>query len=444
MIPYKVALARYESPVTSVQKAIEKCDGLKNLPKNGKVYIKPNIVMWTATAPFPKWGVITTSRVIEDMVILLKDMGISDITIGEGIVSLNHKDRDTSAHAFRTLGYETLNKRYGVKSIDVFDRPFEKKQLSGDIELSFNTDILESDFVVNIPVLKTHAQTVVSLGIKNLKGMIDIPSRKKCHNPDPEKNLHYHVSKLHEAMPPMLTLIDGIYSLERGPAFDGRPIRSDILVASADILSADMVGAKILGHDPDNVPYIKYASETAGRKADLTDIIIAAEPDGLTLDSATRFHNNDFPYTEDGSLPVAMDKRGITGISYRKYDLTMCTYCSVLNAVVLTAVNFAWKNKPFDDIEVLTGKIMKPTKGKKKTILLGKCMYQANKNNPDINEMIAVKGCPPDPMKTLDALQKAGIDADPNLFCHVDQLPSFFMPRFAGRPEFEESFFQVS
>jgi len=39
--------------------------------------------------------------------------------------------------------------------------------------------------------------------------------------------------------------------------------------------------------------------------------------------------------------------------------------------------------------------MMKPTPGKKKTILIGKCIYQANKDNPDIQEMIAVKGCPP-------------------------------------------------
>lgn len=37
--------------------------------------------------PFPKWGVITTSCVLEDMVIILKERGINDITIGEGTVT---------------------------------------------------------------------------------------------------------------------------------------------------------------------------------------------------------------------------------------------------------------------------------------------------------------------------------------------------------------------
>ena len=47
--------------------------------------------------------------------------------------------------------------------------------------LRFNRDILHSDFVVDLPVLKAHAQSVVSLAIKNLKGILDIDSRKKAH-----------------------------------------------------------------------------------------------------------------------------------------------------------------------------------------------------------------------------------------------------------------------
>ena len=79
----------------------------------------------------------------------------------------------------------------------------------------------------------------------------------------------------------------------------------------------------------------------------------------------------------------------------------------------------------------------------KKTILLGKCMYRVHKNNPDIRERIAVKGCPPSPDSMLKALHKAGIDADPGLFENIDQLPGFFLSRYKDRPEFDESFFQV-
>jgi coenzyme F420-reducing hydrogenase gamma subunit len=57
--------------------------------------------------------------------------------------------------------------------------------------------------------------------------------------------------------------------------------------------------------------------------------------------------------------------------------------------------------------------------------------------------MIAVKGCPPEPKKVVEALHEAGIEADPNLFAQAESLPGFFMARYQDRPEFEESFFRV-
>src|SRR4030067_2451120 len=98
----KVSVVRYETPVESVRRAVDLSDGLKNLRPGSKVFVKPNIVFWTAKVPFPKWGVITTSRVVHDMVLLLKERGIDDITIGEGTVSRDPKDRASTAHAHET------------------------------------------------------------------------------------------------------------------------------------------------------------------------------------------------------------------------------------------------------------------------------------------------------------------------------------------------------
>ena len=434
-----VAIVRYENPLESVRKAVELSRGLDHLPSKAKVFIKPNIVFWARKVNFPKWGVITTSRLVEDMVVLLKERGIDDISIGEGIV-LRPGDKETTAHAFESLGYNVLKKRYGVKVINIFDRKFKKVDLGDGDTLNFNEDILQSDFVVDIPVLKTHAQAVVTLGIKNLKGMIDINSRKKCHNADPEKDLNYWVAKLADPMPPILTILDGIYTTERGPSFDGRVRRSNILIASADVLSADMVGAKVLGHEPSGVPHLVHAARNRGRPADLSDVDVAGEK----IEAVASYHRYSFPYNEEGTLPVPMERMGIKGLSYRKYDLTMCTYCSGVNGVALAAIALAWKGEPWDDVEVLTGKSMQPTPGKKKTILLGKCIYQLHKEHPDIQEMIAVKGCPPKPEDIVKSLHQAGIEVDPTIIEQYDTAPGFFMKRYEGKPEFEKAFFTVT
>jgi uncharacterized protein (DUF362 family) len=435
-----VAIVRYEKPLESVRKATDLCGGLDRLPANARCFIKPNIVFWTRAAPFPKWGVITTSRVVEDMVILLKERGIEDITIGEGTVTLDPTDRETPAHAFETLGYGALQKRYGVECVNIFERPFEKVDLGAGVVLNYNVDILQSDFVINLPVLKTHAQTVVSLGIKNLKGMIDITSRKKCHSADPEMDLHYMVARLANRLPPSYTLLDGIYTNARGPSFDGRIRRSNVLVASPDILAADMVGAKVLGYDPTEVPHLVHAAQDRGRPLDPSDLEVVGE----RIEDVARHHQYDFPYNEEGTLPRAMDRRGIKGLSYRKYDLSLCTYCAGLTGVILTAIAYAWQGEPWEDVEVLTGKVMEPSPGKKKTILIGKCMVQANKDHADIQEMIAVKGCPPSPEAITRAFHRAGIEVNPAIFEHVDMAPTYFSRRYEGKPEFDESLFRIA
>ncbi len=434
-----VAIVRFENPLESVRKAVDLSHGLDHLPKKAKVSIKPNIVFWTRHIPFPKWGVLTTSRVVEDMVILLKERGIDEITILEGIATYDPRDPETHAHAFESLGYNVLKKRYGVKVLNVFERPFKKIDLGAGVVLNFNEDILQSDFLVDLPVLKTHSQAVVSLGIKNLKGLIDVPSRKKCHSPNPKKDLNYMIARLANRIPPCFTLLDGIYTTERGPYFEGKLRRSNILIASSDIFSADKVGAKVLGYDPHEVPHLVHAAKDFGRPIDLSDVEVVGE----RIEAVTSRHEYAFPYTDDGNLPKPFEKLGIKGLSYRKYDHTICTYCSGFTTILLRAIADAWREKPWDDVEILTGKIMKPTPGKKKTILIGKCMVQANKNNADIQEMIAVKGCPPDLKEAMKALQQAGIDVSPTFFENMDMDARFFMKRFEGKPGFEESFYQI-
>ena len=140
---------------------------------------------------------------------------------------------------------------------------------------------------------------------------------------------------------------------------------------------------------------------------------------------------------------MAFEKRGIQGLSYPKYDSTHCTYCSWVNGPVLFAIAKAWIGQRWDDVEVLTGKLMKPKPGMKKTILLGKCMYSAHKNNPNINEGIPVKGCPPKPESIVRAFRKAGIELDEKLFNELDRYPGIFSRRYEGKSEFDESLFEI-
>jgi len=443
-----VSVVRYEKPGESVRKAVELAKGLDHLPNKASVYIKPNIVAWYAAGPFPKWGVITTSRVIEDVVILLKERGIDDITIGEGM---------SSEHAYTTLGYYELNKKYGVKVKNGFDSEMEEVDLGDGIALNFSANFIHSDFVITIPAMKCHNQTVVSLGIKNLKGMIDANSRKICHNADPNRDLHFHIARLADKMPPMLNVIDGIYTLEKGPSYDGRMKRSNVLVASSDVLSADMVGAKILGYNPSDVPHLVHAAKNRNRPWDLSDIEVMGEK----IENVASFHKFDFEYIEDenGCMPEALHRSGVKGLYYRKFDSTMCTSCSGMNGNFLNRFRSLYNPEtPYDRVEVLSGKIMEPTPGMNYTVLFGKCQVDKNENHPDIKEAILIKGCPPQMQLMSKGLAKMGINMPEGAMgagrpSRRDQaagpppgggIPHPYMSRYEGNPEFEESFFRVT
>ncbi len=438
-MPQKVAVVKYEKPLDSVRKVVELSAGLAGASSGSKVFIKPNIVFWTKTTLFPKWGVVTTSRVIHDMVLLLKERGIDDITIGEGTVVFDPKDTATAEDAFKKLGYDHLRDKFGVKRINVLKGDFKKIDLGDGIQLAFSTEYLNSDFLVNIPVMKTHAQTVVSLGIKNIKGLININSRKKCHSAIPDQDLHYMVAKLARSLPPSFTLIDGIYSNERGPGFDGRIHRSNILIGSSDTFSADKTGAVILGFDPESVPHLAYVARDLGRTTDLSDVELVGED----IEQFEMNLNFDFPYNEDDSLPMPLVKMGLKGVSYHKYDLSMCTYCSLLTGAALMALIGAWKGKAWDDVEILTGKVMNPDPTKKHSILIGKCLFDAHKNHPDKDKLTFIKSCPPAKDEIVSALQNAGIDVDPAIFQHLESAPGFYMKRYEGKPEFDESHFRI-
>ena len=435
-----VSITKYEKNQDSVRKVVEMANGFEKLDPGMQVFIKPNIVYWNRHCVFPKWGMLTTSAIMEEILILLKEQGVKDIIIGEGIVTENPKDRETAEDAFRKLGYNTLKERYGVKVYDIFQRPFEKVELAEGVTAKMNADMLKADFLIDVPVLKTHAQCVVSLGIKNLKGLINIASRKKFHGDDPKYTLDYNISHLADRAPPGLTIIDGIYTLERGPTFDGKAHRSDIVVASTDMLSADLVGSSLLGIDPIAVPHLVQAAKDKNRPVDLSDIEIKGE----SIENLAMPHGWDFIYENNNTLPLSYARAGIGGISYPKYDGTMCTYCSFYNGVLLTAIKAAWKGEDFDNIEILTGKIVEPSEGKNKTMLLGQCQCNKHKDHSNINELIVIDGCPPEVESVQKALKQAGIRVPSYIFKNLEKAPLIFMQKYQGKPEFEENFYQIT
>lgn len=407
-----VGLTHWKDGGRAVEEALELCDGLADFEPGMKVYIKPNLVEYLTTVQFPPYGIITTSVVLEALVRCFKDAGAKDITIAEAAVS-NPEFNCGAKHTFEALNYKALTKRYGVKLIDLNDHPFQKTSLEG-FSLAMSKMILEdADFLVNIPALKTHEQTKVTLGFKNNKGCLSARSKAICHHR--KRPLDEFVARLGERLYPQLTVIDGIYSLANGPMHMGKAYRENLIVASRDMFSADCLGAHLMGYDPAEIGHLAIFAAEHGRSLKPGDL----EVKGLNPDEhihAIPYIDLDDPWYEGEDVqPQFYEKNGVRGFRQPHPGQTLCTGCSMLyplSVLFVITASILSGGKPYDDYELLGGKLAKPSGHANKTFLLGDCIIAANRKGEGIKEAVPIPGCPVSFDNMVNTFNRHGIKFD--------------------------------
>lgn len=402
-----VSLVRYSSSPDSLREAISLCDGFYGIRPTGSVLIKPNLVTWDANIPIPPFGVFTSTRLVEDLIVCLKDFGCDKITIGEGSVEMN-KHVGTK-DAFAGLGYDVLARHYGVSLVDFNDsQTRECETPDGDI-LFIAEEAMNHDFVINVPVLKTHSQTKISLGLKNLKGCLAVKSKKACHHPD--GTLEERFTHIADFVNPSLTIVDGIYALERGALHFGNAYRKDVIIASSNVFAADVTGSKIMGYDVQEINHLASYAERQG----IALSTFACDVVGENMTDHIQPLKWDWTWNKANTGPAVFDKLGVNGVAVPKYDETLCSGCSALaNMTSILVLGAAKNNPPPAPVEILNGKKMQARPGYEKTVLLGNCIIRANKTNPHIMASIKVPGCPPSLDEVVAAFQTAGIEAKKN------------------------------
>ncbi|HHW07651.1 MAG TPA: DUF362 domain-containing protein [Clostridia bacterium] len=428
-----VSIVKVEDVYRSLRESLILCDGLGGFKPGDRILIKPNIVSWDFDLPFPPFGVVTTSAVMAALVRILAEEGFRDITIGEGpLPQLSPKGRDI----YRALGYEKLAERYGVKLVDFNEEEFVTVDYGDGFRFNIARHALEADKIINVPVLKTHNQAKVSLGIKNLKGCLDQISKQFCHGEGPA-DLHRTFPRIIEKLPVALTVIDGIFVLEKGPAPTGKAYRKDLLIASKDPFACDLVGTLILGYDPGEVEYLVSYARRRGYSLAISDYDLAGEK----LERHRQFINYDWEWTEENTGPKGFARQGITGLAVRKYDDTLCTGCSVQYNPMLILLSSAYKGKPFPNLEVVTGKKQLASPGFDHSVLFGKCAVHLNKDNPHINHAVKIPGCPPKIETFIEKMAEIGIDCDLREYV---RFRHYLFNRYKKEEGFDLGFWTVS
>ena len=214
--------------------------------------------------------------------------------------------------------------------INLSNEPISKKIKLYGLQNSYEVEIPELlfnyDILINLPVMKTHILTGVSLGIKNLFGLLPCKNKSLYHI-----NIHDLVFAIYKRFQPDLTILDGIVGMEgMGPIF-GEPANAKMILAGDDVALLDAVAARIMGFDPYSIAYLNSALknrfgscrlpeiDVQGQRLNFermpslpVQIIRALLPEGVSLE--TILEQIDAPTQTIKNLPTFIDSLILRGI----------------------------------------------------------------------------------------------------------------------------------
>jgi len=256
-----------------VKKAVEHMGGIKSIVKKGDtVALKPNVVTGTLSGP----GVTTDKRVVGALIKLGEEAGAGKILIVEGAGYFTETSK-----ALELSGYVALAEKYGVEIVDVDKSPVVELEVPDALlidKVEVSKAFMEADVRINVPVMKTHDQLKVTLGVKNLKGVLPKYMKRNFHKIGVVKG----ILDLNKAVDVHLTVLDAIVAMEGlGPSF-GPKVELNTVITSKDVYALDRVASKIMGFEAEELDYLVEAND-----AGIIDLNTPVEVVGEPLESYT-------------------------------------------------------------------------------------------------------------------------------------------------------------
>ncbi len=122
--------------------------------------------------------------------------------------------------------------------------------------------VIESDGLISLPKLKTHALEKMTGCVKNQFGCVPGKLKGEFHVRIPDVNdFARMLVDLNNYIKPRLYVMDGIMAMEGNGPRSGNPKKMDLLIFSSDPIALDATVCRIVNLDPGLVPTIKYGSE---------------------------------------------------------------------------------------------------------------------------------------------------------------------------------------
>jgi uncharacterized protein (DUF362 family) len=259
-----LAVAHGGDPATITRAAVTALGGIARFVKTGDdVIVKPNVCVNYRT---PEYAATTNPTVVATLVTLCLEAGARRVRVMDtpfpGIAA------DT-AYAVSEIGaaVEAAGGEMEVMSPVKFVKTLipEGRDLT---EWEVYQDVLDTNVLINVPIAKHHNLARLSLGIKNLLGVITKPNQ--IH-----QNLGQRAADLASLIRPTLTVVDGVRIMTDGGPTGGSlnyVQQADTIIASHDFVAADAYAATLFDLTGTDVPYIKAAADMGLGTLDLDGI----------------------------------------------------------------------------------------------------------------------------------------------------------------------------
>lgn len=209
--------------------AVDAIGGIGSFIKSGdKVCIKPNI----SFSANNDCGATTNPEIVKQIVSLCLAAGAAKVMVLDHTIADNVLCREKSGIEAAIIGKKKVSLLTLTK-----ERQFGEVAVPGGSELKsikVAKVIQSTDKLINVPVAKSHSATGVSLGIKNLMGLIW--DRGHLHR----LNLHRAIAELALVIKPDLTIVDATRVLTTGgPGGPGKTVKLDMVITGKDIVAVD-------------------------------------------------------------------------------------------------------------------------------------------------------------------------------------------------------------
>lgn len=250
-----------------VSKVLTPWGGLQTFVKKGqKVVIKPNIG-WDRT---PEQGANTHPEIIKALARLALDAGAAQVLVFDRPCN---EERRCYNNSGIKRAVESLNDRRALCPY-MDNRKFIPVRIAKGKSISdweFYKEALEADCYINVPVAKHHSSAGLSLGLKNIMGIIG-GYRGKIHF-----SLGQRIADLNTVLKPALTITDATRILLRnGPqGGDLKDVKVlNTLMASTDIVAVDAYATTLFHLKPEEIESTQAAHQLGLGEIDLKKIKI--------------------------------------------------------------------------------------------------------------------------------------------------------------------------